>query len=226
VMLCLLDLNEGTFGRTFASFRERPADILLEYDASLGGLGLCLTDLRTNKRIGVGAMSFPFDLGEESRWQNTAEFVAVVMGVVTLVRMGYRGITIKLKGDNISSLKWGSKEHFSSRLCFKAALVYVMLGVAFDVRVVEAEHVPGKDNVFCDALSRGSSPESLGVPANEIIHLEGDRVAGEALRLCDPTREVAGMEEFTALWQGVSNIIDELKMAAPTGEKRRARDWM
>ncbi len=48
VMLCLLDLNEKTFGRTFDSFRERPADILLEYDASLGGLGLCLTDLRTN----------------------------------------------------------------------------------------------------------------------------------------------------------------------------------
>ena len=101
-----------------------------------------------------------------------------------------------------------------------------MLGVAFDIRVVEAEHVPGKDNVFCDALSRGSSPESLGVPANEIIHLEGDRVAGEALRLCDPTREVAGMEEFTTLWKGVSNIIDELKVKVPTGGKRRARDWM
>jgi hypothetical protein len=82
VMLCLLGLNEETFARTFDSFRERPADILLEYDASLRGLGLFLTDLRTNKRIGVGAMSFPFNLGEESRWQNTAEFVAVVMGVV------------------------------------------------------------------------------------------------------------------------------------------------
>ena len=99
-------------------------------------------------------------------------------------------------------------------------------GLAFAVRVVEAEHVQGILNVFCDALSRGSSPESLGVAANEIIHLEGDRVARDTLQLCDPTKEVEGMEEFTALWQGVSNIIDELKVKAPTGGKRRARDWM
>ena len=225
-MLCLQHLNEETFGRTFDSFRERAADFLLEYDASLGGLGLCLTDLRTGKLLGVGAMRFPFDLGEESRWQNTAEFMAVVMGLVSLVRLGYSSITIKLKGDNISSLRWGSKEHFSSRLCFKAALVYIMMAVAFDMRVVEAEHVPGKDNGFCDALSRGSSPESLGVAACDVLPLEGDRLVRGALHLCDPTEEVQGLESFTSLWRGVSDIINEIRTMKGVKKKRRARDWM
>ena len=94
VMLCLLHLNEETFARSFASFLPQSADILIEYDASLWGLGLKLTDLKDGRVIGCGGVQFPFDLGDESRWQNVAEFIAIVMGCVCLARAGYRNVGI------------------------------------------------------------------------------------------------------------------------------------
>ena len=223
-MLCLLHLNEDTFGRSFDSFRERPADVLLEYDASLTGLGLRLTDLTTGAVIGVGGMSFPFSLNEQSRWQNTVEFIAVVMGMVALIWKGYKGVGIKLKGDNISSLQWGGNEHFSSRLAFSATLIYILLAVAFDMRVVATEHLAGTLNGLCDALSRGRSPESLGVAATDVLHLQGERVMEEALQLCDPTVEIQEMGEFFTLWKGTSRLMEGLRKGS--SKKRRAREWM
>ena len=53
--------------------------MLLEYDSSLSGLGLRITNLRTGQHVGSGGVEFPFDLGDQSRWQNVAEFIAIVI---------------------------------------------------------------------------------------------------------------------------------------------------
>ena len=134
---------------------------------------------------------------------------------------------IKLQGDNISSLRWGEKEHFSSRLGFKAVLLYIMIGVAFDFVVVEATHIPGVRNTFCDGLSRGLSAGDLGVHANETLSLKEDGVM-DFMRACDPTSEVSSMEEFLELWNKGRDGIRWLRGAAEGGEagKKKARDWM
>jgi hypothetical protein len=88
VLLCLLDLDEQTHARKFSSFLEEDATIMFEYDSSLKGLGLSVTCLKTQRRLGVCRFTFPFNLGEESKWQNVVEFMAVVMGCLCLAHMG------------------------------------------------------------------------------------------------------------------------------------------
>jgi len=173
VMLCLLHLDEETFGRSFDSFRAQEADILVEFDASLSGVGLILSDLRDGRPIGCGSTQFPFHL-DESKWQNSAEFIAVVIAIICLVQLGYSGVGIKLKGDSMSALRWCADEHISSSLCFCAALVFVLLSVAFNIHIVAWEHIPGEEHFYCDALSRGYRPEDLGVAANEILNLDSE----------------------------------------------------
>ena len=60
----------------------------------------------------VTAIRLPFQLGQDSSFQNTAEFMVVVMDIVTLARRGVVGAPIALLGDNTSSLAWASKERF------------------------------------------------------------------------------------------------------------------
>jgi len=216
-MLCLLHLNESTFGRTLNSFRPRPAEVMVEFDASLSGLGLVISDLREGKLLGCGSAVFPFQLGEQSRWQNSAEFIAIVVAIICLVQLGYSNVGIKIRGDNVSSMKWGKEEHFTSALCFSAALVFILLSVAFNINVVETEHVPGEENMICDAMSRGYRPEDLGVSGDETLNLESE-VVKLGLVLCDPTKEVESQDSFTKLWHSTQNLIGLLRKAQEIGE--------
>ena len=71
-----------------------------------------------------------------------------------------------------------------------AARRYIMLRMAFEMRAVKADNSPGKANVLY--FFRGSSPELLGVAANEVVRLEANRVEREDLGLCDTTRDMEG----------------------------------
>jgi len=219
VMLCLLHLDEATFGRPLDSFREREADVLVEFDASLSGVGVVLSDLRDNRLLGCGGVSFPFHL-EESKWQNTAEFVAIIVAIISLVQLGFKGVGIKLKGDSMSALKWGAEERFTSCLCFCAALVFVLLSVAFDIHVVAREHVPGEENIICDALSRGYRPGDLGVAADDTLDLQSEAMR-EGLRLCDPTREITNEGGFMELWRGVQHLLKTLNDLPRQAKRQR-----
>lgn len=214
VMLCLLRLNENTFARTFDSFRPRAAEVLVEFDASLEGVGLVITDLRTGETVGLDGVVFPYSLHGQSRFQNSSEFVAVTLGCVCLVRAGYRGVGITLRGDNMSSLSWGSSEHFSSRLCMSAVLFFMLLTTTFDLRVVSAQHVPGDENVVCDLLSRGYRPGDMGVPIGLGLDLRAD-IIQETMILCDPSIEIQSEEAFLRLWVGVRGVLQRLERTNP-----------
>jgi hypothetical protein len=211
VLLCLLDLDEQAHARTLSSFLEADATIMFEYDASLKGLGLSITCLRTQRRLGVCSFQFPFNLGEESKWQNVVEFMAVVMGCLCLARMGVRNVNILLKGDNISSLTWCATEHFGSRLGFRAVLLYIIVAAFFGYRVVETEHVPGEENVFHDRLSRGARPEDLGVPRDEIMTFVQGREMVTLMAACDPRKEIASMSDFLSFWEECKMGVEWLR---------------
>jgi hypothetical protein len=220
-MLCLLHLNEATFGRTLDSFRPRPAEVMVEFDASLSGFGLVISDMREGRLLGCGSALFPFHLGEQSRWQNSAEFIAIVIAIISLVQLGYSNVGIKVRGDNVSSMKWGKEEHFTSVLCFSAALVFILLSVAFNISIVETEHVPGEENVICDAMSRGYRPEDLGVSRDETLNLESKAVK-LGLALCDPTKEIESQDAFMDLWHSTQDLIGLLRgtqEAAESGDE-------
>ena len=191
VMLCLLHLREDTFARPLSSFLSDRATFVIKYDGSLQGIGVSVHSLddadgSEETMLGVGYLTFPFDLGGRPEFQNCSEFIAVVVGFLMISRRGGRDANIRLVGDSVTSLVWGESEHFNSTRCFSAAMVHVLLGVDFRLRVTETVHVLSEDNGFHDQLSRGISPRELGVDPDLCWDLDADDVVMGVVRLCNP----------------------------------------
>ena len=116
ILLCMLHFDELRFARSFESFLPRIADVSTEFDASLEGFGVRLFDLRTGALIGAGRVKLPYDLEGRSDYQNTLEFICIVLSVAALGRMGYRGISLYLIGDSKTALSWGEEERYKGHL--------------------------------------------------------------------------------------------------------------
>jgi hypothetical protein len=219
MLLVLLYLNEETFGAPLELFRTRSPQALIWYDSSLTGVGVSVYLLSggVKNRIAVIQMKFPFDLEEQAKFQNVAEFIAVVVGCCVLVQKGYRDMDLKLIGDSESSLTWGLTENFRSHLGFGATLVYILLGTAFGLYVVEKEHVRGVDNGFHDSISRDVELEDLGVERNVMVKPTHGDILTELVALCDPTTDLtdrtveAGDKRLIHFWRRVSNSIERLR---------------
>ena len=116
------------------------------------------------------------------------------------------GVTLKLKGDSKSSLKWGTSELFKGILVQRASLIYVLVGVHTNLTVVEGEHWAGSLNVRCDKLSRGTRPEDLvdlPLRAEQIFRWEEDAPVRALICLCDPTTAedlIHSEEDLVRLW--------------------------
>jgi hypothetical protein len=52
----------------------------IKYDASLTGLGVGLYNVSTDTLLTFAALQLPFEVNNESKRQNTMEFVAVIFG--------------------------------------------------------------------------------------------------------------------------------------------------
>ena len=114
---------------------------------------------------------------------------------------------IKLIGDSITALKWGTTERFTGHLCLAPALLYILVGIKFDFWVCEAEHVAGVDNVTHDKLSRGTPPSELGFDAE--LELDQNLVA-HTLQLCDPTRDLSSIPDLVSFWNEAEMFITRL----------------
>ena len=212
VMLCLLHLREDTFARPLSSFLSDRATFVIKYDGSLQGIGVSVHSLddadgAQETMLGVGYLTFPFDLGGRPEFQNCSEFIAVVVGFLMISRRGGRDANIRLVGDSVTSLVWGESEHFNSTRCFSAAMVHVLLGVDFRLRVTETVHVLSEDNGFHDQLSRGISPRELGVDPDLCWDLDSDDVVMGVVRLCNPLITLERMEDFTGFWREAKRLL-------------------
>ena len=212
MMLCLLHLREDTFARPLSSFLSDRATFVIKYDGSLQGIGVSVHSLKDadgsdETMLGVGYLTFPFDLGGRPEFQNCSEFMAVVVGFLMIARRGGRDANIRLVGNSVTSLVWGESEHFNSTRCFSAAMVHVLLGVDFRLRVTETVHVLSEDNGFHDQLSRGISPRELGVDPDLCWDLDTDDVVMGVVRLCNPLITLERMEDFIGFWREAKRLL-------------------
>jgi hypothetical protein len=105
--LCLLAFDEENYARPIESFRIHDARFKIEYDASLTGLGLVISErcgLEWSIIQYVG-MEFPFNVNKDSSFQNTCEYLAIVTGVFVLFLCGYKHFEYELIGDSMSSIR-------------------------------------------------------------------------------------------------------------------------
>jgi hypothetical protein len=154
----LLIANPTRLSRSMESFRPQAAEYCIKYDASLTGLGVGLYHMADSSLITYTALDIPFNVTNESKRQNTMEFLAVILGLLLAWRSNLRHFHYQLHGDSISSLAWAKADRVNSTLARRANIVFTTISIQLNATVADTVHVPGTLNVIFDGLSRGLSP--------------------------------------------------------------------
>ena len=216
--LLLLFAHEKKYALPLDSFRFFLITHEAEYDASLTGVGFLLFLLVNGQRsslIACGQVTFPFDCLQDSGYQNTCEFIAVLLAVLGLAQLGIRDVSIRLCGDSTTSLSWGTDGHFTGHLSRRASLVYILASSLFNIVATESVHIPGELNVVCDALSRQrATAASYGIdyrlltdfaPTSSLFHL---------LSLVDPTlpSPMETEDSFRLFWSTANSLLIALSL--------------
>ena len=137
--------NPPSFARPFQSFRSRSSPHTIEYDASLTGMGVLVWQGRLVGRprvlLGFAVLPSPFTATTDSSFQNTYEYLAILLGLLLSKTLGLR--------DFVFSVLQGRAR---SMLCRRASISFSILAVNVAASILETEYVPSKQNVVCDGL--------------------------------------------------------------------------
>ena len=151
-MLFLVGYDEDKFTRILKSFDKRPAQFVVEFDASLTGAGVLI--YQRVKAVEVCVAATAIDLRElDSSYQNTAEYVGAIVGILGHLKLGVSNEDIELRGDSLSALTWARTERPRGKVVTNATMVFTLLCVSHGIEAKEATHIGGHDNYRCDQLS-------------------------------------------------------------------------
>jgi hypothetical protein len=173
------------------------------YDASLGmiavGLYLRTTTEGLGQLVGFTFMKLPFPETSDSSYQNTVEFLAVLLGVLLAMHMGYRHRGVELHGDSWSSLQWALKDRVVSVLARRANIAYTLAASNSDITIESVHHMKGKVNVTWDGASRGEKAEKLGLAPELQIHFGLEHPISQIIGLCNPQEPLVSTADHTAI---------------------------
>jgi hypothetical protein len=215
----LLIVDEKHYGRPMASFRPRPPDYIVETDASLGGVGIILYRNGGPLDICVGGSAVDikdFGFGTDSGFQNTAEYIGTVLGILALVKIGVRDVDVLIRGDSTTALVWATKGRVKGPEAINAAVVVTALCIRFGIRPRYSAFLSGLENHKADLLSRieekGITVEQAmienGHGNSPIINLRENPTTNTLVRMCDPRIKIDEEEEFAQLWQTVRETME------------------
>jgi len=223
MFLLLMETEPLSFRRSISTFGVCSYRLMVNLDASLTGLGLIvsLVDYHSNEEAGtmereeiaivaVVGYDFAFDLGDDSGFQNTVEFIAIVSASLLLTSLGMRGESVLVQGDNTSSLSWVKDERFRAGRSMAAAILFMQLQQCNEIPIAGTEHIAGAINPS-DPLSRGRSPEELGYAPEVIYDFRNNPSIDSLITRLNPTREVCLRDDLANLWQANQSCIDTLK---------------
>ncbi len=108
----------------------RPVSHTIEYDVSLTAMGVLvwegdLHDKRT--LLGFAVLPSPFVATTDSSFQNTYEYLAILLGLLLTKTLGLRDCVFAVLGDSRSSLAWVLKGRARSTLCRRASIGFSVL---------------------------------------------------------------------------------------------------
>ena len=225
-MLFLVRYDELRFTRPLASFCAEPPTYIIEFDASLKGAGILWFRRCGGAEVCMGgsAVDLRFlGFGEDSSFQNLCEFMGAILGFVGLVRLGVSNADVQLRGDSVSALTWAQTERYRGTLVTNASLVFTMLAVACGLDVKSATHIPGKENVRCDELSRlwesgDGLIEVMGkhdLREASVVVLDSDTDVQQLLRACNPATTFESEDAFVKHWGQIRNAIKGIIRSTP-----------
>jgi hypothetical protein len=222
LFLILMEVNPVQYTRAFKTFQVESSTIFANIDACLQGVGNIVLPLPTSAQNIPGVLyvlgyKTPYPgVGVDSGYQNSMEFIAVVILLALLASHGYRDQSIILQGDNTTSLAWCALEKFRSKRCLVAAIAYIRLSMASGLVFSETRHLAGIHMTYwSDPLSRGVSPESLGYPAPSIRHVEQNPALKRFIDLMDPSVAFDLADDLGPRWAEFDSLIGIF--LSPTG---------
>lgn len=233
-MLCMVRFRETEFTRTIESFSQSTPVLIAEFDSSLSGAGVIwyARDDGAEVAVGVSAVDLTFlQFGEDSSFQNLAEFIGAILSVVGQVILGYAGRSLALRGDSVTALTWAITERPRGVIVTKAAMMWSLLCVATDVNVSEVTHIAGTENEKCDRLSRRGTAANvsvareaydMGLSSARVISFEKEESVMRILQLCDPRIELATEQEFIRFWSQAREAIQKFTDEHCIGTQRRS----
>jgi hypothetical protein len=216
-------MEEERFARPFRTFRVRVPRYAIRFDSSLKGLGLLVGMIKDDPLLpvwmgGGSASLLMLDFGDNSAYQNLAEFIGVVIACYILSKLGLAAESVELQGDSETALTWAVEQRYRGKLVTNAAVVYTSLGAKTSVRLECSRHLEAAKNKECDGLSRGLSLADVGLLNVPDLCLEEDPTVKALIGLCKPPAMYDANdppvseteEEFLAFWHGVREVMATL----------------
>ena len=212
VLLGLTAVCRDRFSRSLMSFRSVVPTLIIEFDASLNGVGILYYIPGAIRDTLIGSCAIDISslgFGSEAKYQNAAEFLGPVLGIEGLKELGVTAKSIHLRGDSMTALTWAATEKFKGNLVSNAASVFILQGIITGVSVGRVTHLSAENNWRTDFLSRGGSIEDLLLkdpalekPKKLIINKQK-----EILALCNPRREIVDEKDFRNFWIEIKQVL-------------------
>ena len=202
--LCLLAFMEEPYRRTIRSFALEVSTVLIEGDASLGGIGVGVNtwcfDTGQWELIGYTAINpLPFTSTTDSSFQNCFEFLVIVIGLAMAGDLGLRHFTYATIGDNTTALSWVKHDRADSSLARRSAFVYHHIRGCLNARPGYQQHIAGVDNEFYDALSREGHHPREAFCGHLRRWYPGDSPMMQLVKLCNPNDPIKSHDDYTLL---------------------------
>ena len=94
--------------------------------------------------LGAAAVSLrSLGFGDDSSFQNSAEFITKVVSLVSLARLGFRDETMHFIGDSKSALSWALKGRATGKTARNAVIVFALLAQELGITVSGTDHLRG-----------------------------------------------------------------------------------
>ena len=219
ITLMELRREDQRFFRTFQSFLPlQNCRFQIEFDASLTGAGIVVSKSNGDSWVPIRVISqkLPYQsilksLKYQSSLQNACEFIAAIIGLHAAIKLGACNGQILLLGDSKTALRWTETWKFRSGPSNNASIVYVALGLKFNLRFDDNIFVPGIENTICDKLSRGVHPTALGFLPN-VFSDEEDEDVSYLLSLCTPSDDSSADDNLVTAWVAASAFAEMISL--------------
>ena len=191
VSIILLD-NPTRIAVPLESFRPRSLwDVYIISDAGPLALGVAIYQRSDDGSplLLKGFISYrlPY-VAQGPEFQNAREFQGVLLGIITVIRLGLRHCRIQCRGDNISALSWIKHDCCKSLSSQTAFIAFSWLLIMSGCEVVDVQHQAGVTMGDIDGLSRFRDTQ-FDSGAN-LLPILGN--IDPLFLLCDPRRAIRG----------------------------------
>ena len=143
-------------------------------------------------------------------------FVATLLGVISLVKLGITIVDMEFRGDSMTVLAWTKSNVTKGERATNAAVIFTMLCLKFGIDEKETCHISAKVNYRRDSLSRlkesGQEIISLmtdfGFEGDRNLRLERDIAVTSLIDCCSPNIVFTNESDLAIFWNSIRNSIE------------------